>query len=181
MSNIFFRALQETLLKEGKLSTNSADRGGITNYGISIRFLKLLPLVDADVNGDGHVTEADIRALTGNASHVAHLYKKYFWDHYRLDECQHPRIAIKLFDMLVNMRSVMAVKCLQRALRACNTPVLEDGVLGSKTFAAIANIQDERNLLAPIRSEAFGTYQLIVAADASQAQFLPGWKNRAYS
>lgn len=181
MSDVFVHALQETLRKEGKLSTNSADRGGITNYGISIRFLKLLPLIDADINGDGHVNEADIRALTGNPSAVAQLYRKYFWDHYRLDECRHPRIAIKMFDMLVNMRSVMAVKCVQYALRACNTPVLEDGILGSQTFAAIANIQDERNLLAPIRSEAYGVYKLIVAADSSQAQFLGGWKNRAYS
>ena len=178
-ANVFLHALQETLQKEGRLSANSADRGGVTDYGISLRFLKTLPLIDADITGDGHVTEADIHALT--PSDVAKLYRKHFWDYYRLDEIRHPRIAVKAFDLLVNMRSVSAVKISQRALRACGKPVLEDGGLGSRTFAAINEIQDELRLLAAMRSEAFGLYQLIVAKDATQAGFLNGWKNRAYS
>ena len=179
MSNIFLTALQETLKKEGRLVDHRADRGGVTDYGISLRFLQGLPDLDGDINGDGHVNEADIRAL--RPSDVAHLYRKHFWDHYRLDEIHHARVAVKAFDLLVNMRSKPAVKILQRALRACNSPVLEDGILGSKTLAAVNNIRDQLNLLAAMRSEAYGHYRLIIAADPTQAVFHDGWKNRAYS
>ncbi|MDX1491290.1 MAG: glycosyl hydrolase 108 family protein [Pseudohongiellaceae bacterium] len=178
-ASAFITALQETLRKEGRLSNNVADSGGITDYGISLRFLKLLPLIDADVTGDGHVNEDDIRAL--EPSIVAKLYRKYFWDYYRLDEIMHDRIAIKAFDMLVNMRSVVAAKCMQRALRACAITVKEDGIIGTKTIDAINEIRDYKNLLTAMRSESFGIYQLIAAKDPSQQVFLQGWKNRAYS
>lgn len=182
-ANAFLTALQETLRKEGRLpenaATHKADRGSTTDYGISLRFLKGLPVIDADINGDGHVNEQDIRALT--PPDVAKLYRKHFWDYYRLDEIQHDRIAVKAFDLLVNMRSVSAVKIIQRALRACNKPVLEDGGLGSNTIGTINSIQDELRLLAAIRSESYGHYRLIIAADPTQAVFHDGWKNRAYS
>lgn len=179
MSNVFFQALQETLKKEGRKSNHKDDRGGSTDYGISLRFLKGLPNIDGDINGDGHVNEFDIAAL--NASIVSQLYRKHFWDYYRLGEINHDLVAIKAFDLLVNMRSVSAVKIIQRALRACNKPVLEDGVLGSKTIAAINDIRDQLNLLAAMRSESYGHYRLIIAADPTQAVFHDGWKNRAYS
>lgn len=178
-ANAFLTALQETLRKEGRLSTNASDKGGVTDYGISLRFLKTLPLIDADITGDGHVTEADIRALT--PASAAKLYRQYFWDHYRLDNIAHPRIAVKAFDLLVWMRSVSAVKIIQRGLRSCGKLVDEDGVLGSQTFSAIADIQDELRLFAAMRSEAFGHIQLIVAIDTTQREFFDGWKNRAYS
>ncbi len=178
-ANAFLTALQETLRKEGRLADHRADRGGVTDYGISLRFLKTLPLIDADITGDGHVNEQDIKALT--PADVAKLYRKHFWDYYRLDEIQHDRIAVKAFDLLVNMRSVSAVKIIQRALRACNTPLTEDGVLGSKTIAAINGIRDQLNPLAAMRSESYGHYRLIIAADPTQAVFHDGWKNRAYS
>lgn len=178
-ANAFLAALQQTLKKEGRLVDHKADRGGVTDYGISLRFLKGLPDLDGDLDGDGHVTEADITALT--PGEVARLYRKYFWDHYRLDEINHDLVAIKAFDLLVNMRSKPAVKIIQRALRACNKPVLEDGLLGSKTFAAINDIRDQLNPLAAMRSEAYGHYRLIIAADPTQGVFHNGWKNRAYS
>lgn len=178
-ANAFLTALQETLRKEGRLADHKSDRGGITDYGISLRFLKGLPLIDGDITGDGHVNEEDVKALT--PADVAKLYRKHFWDYYRLDEIQHDRIAVKAFDLLVNMRSVSAVKIIQRALRACNKPVLEDGGLGSNTIGTINSIQDELRLLAAIRSESYGHYRLIIAADPTQATFHDGWKNRAYS
>lgn len=177
-ANAFVIALQETLAKEGR-GNHKNDRGGATDYGISLRFLQGLPDIDGDINGDGHVSELDIQAL--NPSDVARLYRKYFWDHYRLDEIRHDRIAIKAFDLLVNMRSKPAVKIFQRALRACNNSVHEDGLLGSETFLAINSIHDQRNMLAAMRSEAYGHYRLIIAADPTQAVHHNGWKNRAYS
>lgn len=178
-ANAFLTALQETLRKEGRLADHKADRGGITDYGISLRFLKTLPLIDADITGDGHVNEDDIKAL--DPATVAKLYRKYFWDFYKLDNINHPRIAVKAFDLLVWMRSVSAVKIIQRGLRSCGKTVDEDGILGSQTFRAIEDIRDELRLFAAMRSEAFGHIQLIVAKDPDQLGFFNGWKNRAYS
>lgn len=179
MSAVFVRALQETLEKEGRLVNHKADRGGMTDYGISLRFLKGLPNVGGDINGDGHVCEEDIRSL--NPAIVAKLYKQHFWDYYRLAEIRHDLIAIKAFDLLVNMRSGSAVKIMQLALRACSRPVVEDGILGSQTIGAINDVRAQLNLLAAMRSEAYAHYRLIIAADPSLAVFHNGWKNRAYS
>ena len=45
-------------------------------------------------------------------------------------------IAAKTFDLAVNIGAAHAIECLQRALRACGSPVTEDGVLGSATVLA---------------------------------------------
>ena len=180
MSSAFFlKALQHTYRMEGRFSDVAQDAGGPTDFGISLRFLKSLPDLDGDLDGNGHVDEFDIKVMT--PSDASTLYRKYFWDWYRLDEIQHERIAVKVFDLLVNMRSKQAVRIVQRGLRACNKAVLEDGLLGEKTFAAINALHNELNLVAAMRSEAWGHYRLIVAADSSQKIFLNGWKNRAYS
>ncbi|GJM12779.1 MAG: hypothetical protein DHS20C12_11820 [Pseudohongiella sp.] len=177
--SFFVHAYSNTFKMEGGKANHPADRGRDTQFGISLRFMESLPLIDADINGDGHVTADDVYSL--DPSTAAKLYKKYFWDHYRLDEIEHQRIAIKLFDTLVNMRSKMAVKIVQRGLRACEKEVSEDGILGSQTIATINSIVQERNLLTAMRSEQWGIYRLIIAKDPTQSAFENGWKNRAYS
>lgn len=181
MSDQFYiDAYEYTHDLEGGRANHKADKGGPTAAGgISLRLLKSLPLVDSDINGDGHVTEADLADL--NSSDKIHIYKKYFWDHYGLGQIVHGAIAVKMFSTLVHMRSALAVKILQRALRSCEKDVKEDGLLGPQTFGAVADIVNSKNLLAPMRSEQNGVYQLIVAKDPSQAVFAEGWKNRAYA
>jgi lysozyme family protein len=177
--NNFINALQATLRREGRFVDHQADRGGPTDYGISLRLLQNLPDLAGDIDGNGHVDLNDVKAMT--AADAAAFYRKYFWDHYRLEDVAPPLVAAKLFDMFVHMRGKLAAKCAQRALRACNKPVLEDGILGSKTIAAINEIRDQLNLLAALRSESWGTYALIIAQDPTQEEFRDGWKNRAYS
>lgn len=177
--NFFIHAYKHTDKLEGGFVEHPADRGLATKNGISLRFLKLLPLVDADINGDGHIDEQDIRGLS--SSHRIHIFKKYFWDFYNLDQVRHKLIAIKLYDTLVHMRSITAVRILQRALRACEHPVVEDGLLGPQTFGAVNDIVSQKNLLAPMRSEQWGVCRLIIANDSSQSVFSDGWKFRSYT
>lgn len=149
---------------EGGLVDDPNDPGGLTNFGITLRD-------HPDLGADG------IRALTPNAALA--IYKRDFWDRYSYGEMA-PAIGGKLLDMAANMGAASAHTCLQRALRACGTPVAEDGVLGPATRAA-ANVQPPDRLLAAFRSELAAHYRLIVAAKPSDAEFESGWLARAYS
>ena len=120
----------------GKLG---GDPGGETRFGISQRDYPNL----------------DIATLTRDGA-IA-IYFRDFWKAGRYGEMP-PAIAIKLFDLAVNMGAAHATACLQRALRACGNPVLEDGALGNGTVAA-ARRADGGALLAALRSEAAGYYR----------------------
>lgn len=89
-------------------------------------------------------------------------------------------MAIKVFDLAVNLGEQTVIFCLQRAIRACGICVKIDGRLGPETSGA-ARRADEAVLLAALRSEAAGEYRLRVARDADQTTFRSGWLNRAYA
>ena len=175
---MFKNAIRSVLEVEGGYSNHSADRGGATQYGISLRFLSSLPTDLGDITGDGHVDINDIQNLS-EADAIA-FYRKYFFEHYRLYNILCQRTLTKALGLHINMRGRVAGRVVQRACRACGYPLVEDGILGSKSFQAINTVG--QNILVPaICSEAAGVYRLIVERDADQAVFLKGWLNRAYS
>lgn len=170
----FENALEFVLPLEGGYNNIKEDAGGATNYGISLRFLKS---VGEDLNGDGHVDINDIVEITHSQS--AELYKKYFWDHYKLYNIQDQFIANRAFSFFVNMRGKTAATIFQRAVRACGFDIVEDGILGTKSFNLINSIHPSVYLPA-LRSEAAAVYRLIVANNQTQSKFLNGWLKRAY-
>ncbi|MCP4867068.1 glycoside hydrolase family 108 protein [Vibrio splendidus] len=174
----FNQALDDVFRHEGGFSNNTQDKGGVTNLGISIRFLKTLPRDAGDINGDGHVNDGDI--IDMHRSDAAQLYKTYFWDHYRVGEIQSQAIATKSFNCFVNMRGKTAALILQRACNDLRSGIKEDGVLGSRSFAAI-NRLDEHKLMACIKWRMWEVYQAIMKNDPSQEVFANGWQNRAFA
>lgn len=154
---------------EGGFSDDPADKGGATKYGISLRFLQL---VGEDIDGDGHVTAADIRVLTTRDAKA--LYREHFWLHYRLDEIEHPFLAAKAMDLFVNMRGKTAARCLQRACGAT-----ADGLLGSQSIKAVNTYGKVGLLYSRISNRQAALYQRIVDADETQRRFLRGWLRRA--
>ena len=62
---------------EGYLSDNKRDPGGITKWGISLRFLKAM---GCDMDGDGKVDAHDILVLTQHDAEE--IYRRYWWDNY---------------------------------------------------------------------------------------------------
>ena len=95
-----------------------------------------------------------------------------------------PAIGAKLFDLAVNMGGEAAVRCLQRALRACGADPGEDGVPGAGTRAAAA-AANVIALIAAVRAEAAGHYRLVAQTryreqSGAADQFLKGWLRRAY-
>lgn len=177
---LFDRALHMVLLHEGRFSNDAADPGGPTMYGISLRFAKGVdPAVfDFDIDDDGDVDEADIRALS--PALVAAAYRKLWWDKHRYGDFVLP-LSAKLFDLAVNMGAGQAHKLAQRALRAVTGQVLvEDGVLGPVSRNALQAC-DHYLLAAALRAEAAGFYRGLVAAKPQFKTFEKGWLNRAYA
>jgi lysozyme family protein len=163
---------------EGGLTEVPEDPGGITNYGISLRFLRTLDPDLGDVDGDGDLDADDIKGMTWERA--AHIFQVEFWDRYHY-EVLPDALAIKLFDLAVNMGPSQAHRLLQRSLRACKEQVEEDGVIGKDTRAAVARVQQTGAIMASLRSECAGFYRVLVAQKPSMSVFLEGWLSRAYS
>jgi lysozyme family protein len=157
----FLAAVERVLANEGGYSSNPADPGGATKFGISAR----------------SYPELDIAALTREAA------VKIYWNEWwlRFGFAQLPAaIGAKTFDLAVNMGAAQAIQCLQRALRACGCPVIEDGALGPATAVA-SRRADPAALTAALRSEAAAHYRLVASKQKCGADFLKGWLNRAYA
>jgi lysozyme family protein len=157
----FLVAVERVLADEGVDSSNPDDRGGLTRFGISARS-------NPGVN---------IAALTRDGA--IEIYWREWWTRFGFDRLP-AAIAAKTFDLAVNIGAGHAIQCLQRAIRACGLPVIEDGVVGPSTVHAAARA-DADALMAALRSEAAGHYRLVAANQKSGAEFLKGWLNRAYS
>jgi len=161
----FVRAVARLLGDEGGYVDNPADPGGATKFGISQR----------------DYPQLDIAALTRDQAEA--IYFRDWWERYRFSDFS-SAIGAKLFDLSVNMGPDHAAKCLQRALRACGRPVVEDGVLGPVSRRVIRAV-NQLALMAAFRSEAAGYYRTIAALergrrDDADQEFLQGWINRAY-
>ncbi|MGI3184603.1 holin-associated N-acetylmuramidase [Nioella aestuarii] len=125
----------EIVDREGGYVNDPNDPGGATNYGVTIHTMRRLGL---DLDGDGDVDEADVRALPRERA------VEIFIEHYYL----RPRIAQlpealqpTVFDMQVNAGS-NAVRILQRLLRDMGLEIVVDGVIGPQTAAAAQTAYD---------------------------------------
>lgn len=184
MTYFFDSAFKELMYWEGggKFHQIPGDAGGATKYGISLRFIKNLPLDESDINHDGHVTDSDIESL--NEATAKAFYRKHFWLHYQLGNIEQEQVATKILSIYVNMRGRVAGRVVQRALASCRIDdVKEDGYVGPLTQSAINEITCDLSLtamfLAALRAQQESIYRLIVANNPSQRKFLNGWLRRA--
>lgn len=169
---------------EGGFVDDAKDRGGATKFGISLRFAKAEGLVDAnrdgfkdlDLNLDGVIDGFDIRQLTADIAEA--LYFQHFWKGPGFWTLPRP-IDAALFDQAVNGGTTAAIRLLQRACSRCGVPLKDDGVLGPKTRAGVAEAIRGGRLLEVYRTEAANRYAAIARADPTQKRFLNGWLARA--
>lgn len=181
----FNLAVDYVLSWEKGLEVDPNDEGGITNLGISMRFLRSLTTEKIRAYGFTSTPEtinrADIEQLT--PAQAKSIYKGEFWDHARFSAINSQKVCNFLFDMAVNMGISTAIKCAQRACWALmrqRSPLADDGVLGDKTIEAI-NRCGGMLYPSPLRAERAGEYRLIVERNPSQRKFLEGWLNRSYN
>ena len=181
---------RRVLVIEGGLANFKADKGGVTKYGISLRFLVGEGKIDRNKDGfadfdldmDGDIDAADIKALT--QQQALNLFYECFWRRLDLDRLPKP-VDGAIFDQAVNGGTVAAVKLLQKACNRINIgmDLTVDGGLGRITAARVGQIARMQNglnaLLEAYRQEAELRYNAIVRADPSQVTFLKGWVRRA--
>ena len=153
---------------EGGFADHPSDPGGTTNYGVSLRFLRSIGKL-GDIDGDGDVTEADIRALTPETADQ--VLKAHFWDPLHLDRLPAP-LALVLYDTAVNMGPGTARRLAQEAVG-----VAVDGIWGPKTWAALFGAEPGRKAAAIIRLRRRRYSRLITAKPELQV-FYAGWAAR---
>ena len=170
----FQSCISSILEHEGGLCNDKGDPGGITNWGISLRFLKATGL---DLNGDGVINSEDVIGISKDGAEA--IYRKYWWDKYRYAAFNELIVVEKVFDLAVNMGGLAAHKLLQIAINRINQiPIAVDGLLGGRTFAA-ANSTDGIQLRQQLRDCAEHHYQEILAANPAMEWARKGWLNRA--
>lgn len=171
-------ALDWVLDAEGGFVDDPTDRGGATNLGISINFLRGLPdhdgdgFLDGDIDQDGDVDVDDIRRL--NHALAAELYYRHFWSPDRCDELP-PAVALCLFDGMVNHGPRTARVLVQRALG-----VTADGNVGPRTRAAAKKV-NQRVFLVDYLSYRAKLYADITRSRPEQEKFLRGWFVRLFT
>lgn len=175
----FDTAVSLVLHNEGGLIDNSYDKGGITNYGISLRFLKNIPTDRLKMYQIyDEVTEDTIKEL--NINQAKKIYYNEFWIHAPFDKINNPDVVSYIFDAAINMGISPAIKCLQRAVWSVmkDRCIVDDGILGDETLAIVNRC--DFLLLVALRSERAGYYRLVAQMDIEHSHNLNGWLNRAY-
>jgi len=159
----FLSAVERLLADEGGYADRPRDPGGETRFGISRR----------------EYPQLDIKHLSRDQA-IA-IYWRDWWLKFRYGALPSP-LSSKMLDLAVNIGPSQAARCLQRALRACDVKIAENGIAGPITRAS-ASRANQSALLAALRSEAAGHYRLVAAsrsATGTGKDFLSGWLNRAY-
>ena len=145
---------------EGGYVNDPHDRGGATNRGVTIGTFRQVFGKDKTV--------ADLKAITDEQWMT--IFRKYYWDKWKADTINSQSIANLLVDWLWASGSY-GVKIPQRVLG-----VSIDGIVGTKTIAAINGYPNERELFTKLWKEREAFFTRI--AVGSQKKFLRGWLNR---
>jgi len=180
----FSVCLDELWIAEGGFNDIAADRGGATNFGISMRFLAKEVRVNRRARAivPPPITTNTIRNLT--RAQATALYKLCFWDALRAGELP-VHIDHAVFCFGVNAGPGRSANFLQRSINLClryHEGIAVDGRIGPKTLAA-AQLVLERGLVVAFLGHFRGMvrthYRMITVRDRSQRVFLDGWNNRA--
>jgi len=182
MSN-FEESVNRVLEHEGGLVDNPLDKGGITNHGISLRFLSGIPFKRM-VKYFKIYDKKDLTHLITNMSieTAKNIYKGEFWENKLFEQIEKQIVCNYYFDMSINHGESQSTKIVQRSLWAANEKfeiVKDDGIFGFETLKHI-NRQPAYSLLSCMMSERSGFYRLLVEKDPSQKEFLNGWLKRCY-
>lgn len=167
------------LKHEGGLTDDPVDRGGITNYGISLKFAQGTQDYELlDIDRDGDIDREDIKKLT--KEQAIEVYKKHFWNPFKLDDEPSNSVALLIFDSAVNHGIGGASNLIQKTLVDMGYNISIDGKVGPKTLAALHNADSDEfiNMFLSVRER---YYRRIVEKNPSQNRFLRGWLNRIKS
>ena len=155
--------LDDIIATEGGLVDHPADKGGITNWGITLPTLTDYLGRPADAN--------DIRTLT--AQDAKDIYRALYIERPGFGAITDGNLLSLVVDMAVNHGVTRAIKLLQRAL------ILDDdGIFGPKTKSALLG-SDPHPIYLRLIAERIRFYGRLITKDPSQSVFAAGWLNRA--
>jgi lysozyme family protein len=167
----FLKAVEETLFHEGSYNNRVTDKGGATNWGVSLRFLKA---IKKDCNGDGRIDWLDIKGLS--KENAIDIYWLNFWR--PIYDVVPARLGAKVFDTAVNAGHARAHKLLQQTLNQLGSKIKADGLVGNVTLSECAKYA-EADILKIYCVQQKSFYDSLVKEDPSQVEYIKGWTNRA--
>lgn len=175
----FDKAHQFTAQWEGGLTDHPSDPGGITNFGVSLRWLRSLGHDLGDINEDGDINSADIIELT--MADAARLFRLKFWEPYGLEAL--PQLTATVhYDCMVNTGPRQATLLTQRACNSLVGPygvkLAVDGIFGPQTREFLTKYATPKLATAMIEQRK-GFYLALVRNKPDFAPFERGWINRA--
>ena len=158
-----FTMQHEDASRSGKVTV---DAGGRTRFGIAEKFHADLPEEFFGGPAEDALAQAE------------EIEEREYWHPMRLAEVESQDVANKLFDMAVNMGVRQAALYAQRAANTFASGLMEDGVIGAQTLAAI-------NRAAPLAfyqllcELSAAHYRHLAAVNPTQERNLSGWMKRA--
>lgn len=170
----FEQAMKVVMKHEGGLSDDKNDRGGVTRYGISLRFLKAEKI---DVDGDGDIDRDDIIHLTRTAADK--IYFKEWYMKYHYDEILDVAILTDILDFSINVGASQCHKTVRRAINAVIDDPIEVNGKFDKEVIEIINLMDAGVLHSAINNQQKRFYRSLVEKNSELKPFLNGWLRRA--
>lgn len=145
---------------EGGYVNDPDDPGGETKYGIS----------------KARYPHCDIKNLTIPEAEI--IYRRDFWDYYRLAEINSQNVANKLLLALINMNPYDAITGLQEAICYLK-PIRRDGVLGTETIETLNSLTQTGLLCELISLRYVKSYTNKVVQNRRKEKYFFGWIRRA--
>lgn len=152
-------ALDKVQAIEGGLVNDPVDPGGLTNRGVTLKFLQSVR---------PEATEKDLRALT--AEDARGLFRQEFVDKVGIDRLP-DRVQAEAIGLAINAGPARAIRVLQAAAGA-----KDDGKVGPKTIEALKGLTD-----AQVKAAVDDYYISLVERKPELSKFLRGWLNRSAS
>ena len=183
----FEEALEFVLAAEGsEFVDDPADSGSASKGGISIRFLREIPIERLKRYGIfGIPTADDVQQLT--IDQIRLIYEREFWLHVHFEKLYDQKICNYIFSMCVLHGLAQGIKILQRATWAvmenCNY-CEDDGIMGDYTLANVnsmlASSALRGELTAALMAEHAGFFRMLAEVRPKDRRFLDGWLERCY-
>ena len=168
MSNRYTECLKIVLSNEGRLSNHPADKGGLTNFGVTQE--RFTAYLDANNRPDRSVVSID-------PFEVEEIYLEY-WDSAKCAEIPEP-LDLQVFDVSINSGANKAIVLLQRALNM--QPDHHTGNYGPITRARVRDAVitgSVGELCKAYLAERRKFYRNRVRLEPSQQAFIDGWMAR---
>jgi lysozyme family protein len=185
----FDEAVNKVIENEGGIDSfvdDPADSGGATRCGLSLRFLRSIPVQRLKKYGIfEEPTPAILQNLT--SGQIRLIYHHEFWECAPFEQIGAQRVCNYVFDCCVQHGLAQGIKLLQRATWAVTQIygyVPDDGILGVRTINQVMILLSHHafyeKLLTALCAERAGYCRLVVEMRVKDNLFLHGWLERAY-